>query len=170
MCCRYPESFNVHEVVEQHAGHPVWGWAAAQLLQHAGGAQLRPPSRVGHDAGDHPPITPVSVAQRHDLHGNEWALYEVRATPINHQSVPIPPTPFNQQPITNHTNTDRSPITSTNHTRTNHQLFSDGCTSLYWFFKWLDDVLLPHNRAQNRPRGRHCYSAASVSSRSHICL
>ena len=52
----YPKSFDVRAVLEQHRSHPEWGEYATRLLEEPG--RLKKP-RHGHDAGDHPPITPV---------------------------------------------------------------------------------------------------------------
>jgi len=32
--------------------------------------------RKGHDAGDHPPITPMKFASRNDLDAEAWKLYD----------------------------------------------------------------------------------------------
>ena len=32
--------------------------------------------RKGHDAGDHPPITPMRAASRNELDGDSWKIYD----------------------------------------------------------------------------------------------
>lgn len=66
----YPKSFDFRAVVEEHCHSPSWGAYAAALLDK--GLLTRP--RDGLDAGDHPPITPVSLASQQDLHGDQWKL------------------------------------------------------------------------------------------------
>jgi DNA topoisomerase III len=48
------------------------GWYARELLDN--GIKK---SKSGHDAGDHPPITPMRAAQDHELGGDEWLVYEL---------------------------------------------------------------------------------------------
>lgn len=71
---RYPESFDVREALVEQSWHPNWGKTANYILQH--NPNIRPP-HGGHDAGDHPPITPVKMAPRDEISkGKEWKLYD----------------------------------------------------------------------------------------------
>lgn len=60
---RYPQSFDVTTLLQDHAANPIWGEHARCVLNaSSNGGVVRPP-RGGKDAGDHPPITPMrSVA------------------------------------------------------------------------------------------------------------
>ena len=58
----YPSSFDFRDVLQSQRGHCEWGGYAALLL-----SQGHTPPRQGFDAGDHPPITPVGLAQPHEL-------------------------------------------------------------------------------------------------------
>jgi len=59
---KYPSSFNVKELLVDHAEHKNWGSWCRYLLQ----GNMNEP-REGHDAGDHPPITPVWCASEEDV-------------------------------------------------------------------------------------------------------
>eukprot|EP00668_Euglena_longa_P014650 GGOE01018648.1.p1 GENE.GGOE01018648.1~~GGOE01018648.1.p1 ORF type:complete len:899 (+),score=203.60 GGOE01018648.1:28-2697(+) len=73
---KYPATFDVHTVVGQFAGHPLWGKTASRILSQLAAHGLGPPT-AGKDAGDHPPITPVRAAcQEHFAQSTEWRLYE----------------------------------------------------------------------------------------------
>ncbi|KAK3284561.1 hypothetical protein CYMTET_7800 [Cymbomonas tetramitiformis] len=73
---RYPASFDLVQVVQQHTAHPQWGAHASALLE---ASPLQPP-KSGVDVGDHPPITPMRCATRHQVHGEaEWKVYELVA-------------------------------------------------------------------------------------------
>ncbi|XP_020852077.1 DNA topoisomerase 3-beta-1 isoform X2 [Phascolarctos cinereus] len=67
----YPENFDLKGSLKQQANHPYWAQTVKQLL--ADGVN-RP--RKGHDAGDHPPITPMRSATEAELGGDAWRLYE----------------------------------------------------------------------------------------------
>ncbi|XP_016287993.2 DNA topoisomerase 3-beta-1 isoform X3 [Monodelphis domestica] len=67
----YPENFDLKGSLRQQANHPYWAQTVKQLL--ADGIN-RP--RKGHDAGDHPPITPMRSATEAELGGDAWRLYE----------------------------------------------------------------------------------------------
>eukprot|EP00667_Euglena_gracilis_P001808 EG_transcript_1807 len=72
---KYPATFNVTEVLEEHSRHPAWGKTAQWVLRQHGGRVAPPPG--GKDVGDHPPITPTKYATREDFTKNsEWRLYE----------------------------------------------------------------------------------------------
>lgn len=53
----YPASFDLKDAVSKFTAHPEWSAHVHQLLRDG----LNRP-RPGHDAGDHPPITPVRCA------------------------------------------------------------------------------------------------------------
>lgn len=57
----YPENFDFRSPVSQQTSAP-WGSYARSLLQNG----LAQP-RKGHDAGDHPPITPMRLANEADV-------------------------------------------------------------------------------------------------------
>mmetsp|Transcript_162017 Transcript_162017/g.519455 ORF Transcript_162017/g.519455 Transcript_162017/m.519455 type:complete len:912 (+) Transcript_162017:19-2754(+) len=71
---RYPPSFDVAGALREQSHHPNWGRTAGYILAH--NPNIRPPMQ-GHDAGDHPPITPVRCAPRGEIaKGKEWKLYD----------------------------------------------------------------------------------------------
>ncbi|KAB0398027.1 hypothetical protein E2I00_005584 [Balaenoptera physalus] len=67
----YPESFDLKGPLRQQANHPYWADTVKQLLAEG----INRP-RKGHDAGDHPPITPMKSATEAELGGEAWRLYE----------------------------------------------------------------------------------------------
>ncbi|CAI9157407.1 unnamed protein product [Rangifer tarandus platyrhynchus] len=67
----YPESFDLKGPLRQQANHPYWADTVKRLLA----AGINRP-RKGHDAGDHPPITPMKAATEAELGGEAWRLYE----------------------------------------------------------------------------------------------
>lgn len=67
----YPPSFNLAGTLALHRNHPVWGRTVNELCEIG---LSRP--KQGHDAGDHPPITPMRAASPGELGGDEWRLYE----------------------------------------------------------------------------------------------
>ena len=68
----YAENFDLKDVLRQQQNHPDWGAECKELLQ--GGKFAKP--RKGHDAGDHPPITPCRAAGRGELDGDAFKLYD----------------------------------------------------------------------------------------------
>lgn len=50
---------------------PEWGSEVRTILSEG---IARP--KKGHDAGDHPPITPMKLATRNELDGDAWKLYD----------------------------------------------------------------------------------------------
>jgi DNA topoisomerase III len=66
----YPKSFDFRDALAIQQDHPVWGQHARELLRDG----FTTP-RQGHDAGDHPPITPVGLAR--DLSGDNQRIYEL---------------------------------------------------------------------------------------------
>ncbi|XP_009235101.1 DNA topoisomerase 3-beta-1 isoform X4 [Pongo abelii] len=67
----YPENFDLKGSLRQQANHPYWADTVKQLLAEG----INRP-RKGHDAGDHPPITPMKSATEAELGGDAWRLYE----------------------------------------------------------------------------------------------
>lgn len=66
----YPKSFDIREALEIQANNPEYSKYATNLLRHG---YTQP--RQGHDAGDHPPITPVGVPV--NLSGDDWKIYDL---------------------------------------------------------------------------------------------
>jgi len=67
----YPKTFDLRTCVAAQQGNPYWGNHARDLIN--GGLNR---ARDGHDAGDHPPITPVRGATESQV-GDGWRLYEM---------------------------------------------------------------------------------------------
>ncbi|KAL3939460.1 MAG: hypothetical protein SGBAC_005824 [Bacillariaceae sp.] len=71
-----PTGFDVRTVLRQHSNHGEWGKSASYLLRTKYSKHGRPPTR-GRDVGDHPPITPLKAASRHEIGGGvAWRIYE----------------------------------------------------------------------------------------------
>lgn len=68
----YPDNFDLVHVLLQQQSSPDWGTEVRAVL--AAGGVNRP--RKGHDAGDHPPITPMKPATRAELDGDAWKIYD----------------------------------------------------------------------------------------------
>ncbi len=68
---QYAENFDLKEVLHQQKGSPHWGEEVRELLSKG----INRP-RKGHDAGDHPPITPMRPASRDQLDGDAWKIYD----------------------------------------------------------------------------------------------
>ena len=68
---QYAEQFDLKEVVRQQQHTPDWADTCRALLASG----LSKP-RKGHDAGDHPPITPCRAAGRGELEGESWRIYD----------------------------------------------------------------------------------------------
>ena len=68
---QYADQFDLKEVVKQQQHTNDWGDACKNLLSQG----LAKP-RKGHDAGDHPPITPCRAVSRNELDGDSWRLYD----------------------------------------------------------------------------------------------
>lgn len=67
----YPESFDLKGTLRQQISNPNWGEYVRELLN----GQMTKPKK-GHDAGDHPPITPMKSATASELGGDLWRLYD----------------------------------------------------------------------------------------------
>ncbi|XP_046748584.1 DNA topoisomerase 3-beta-1 [Diprion similis] len=67
----YPENFDLLATLKQQQNSPEWGEDVRKILSIG---MNRP--KKGHDAGDHPPITPMKSASRNELDGDAWRLYD----------------------------------------------------------------------------------------------
>lgn len=61
----------ISSTLKQQQNSPEWGEEVRKILTIG---MNRP--RKGHDAGDHPPITPMKCATRSELDGDSWRLYD----------------------------------------------------------------------------------------------
>ena len=68
---QYAELFDLKDVVRQQQHTADWADYCKTLLSSG----LAKP-RKGHDAGDHPPITPCRAAGRGELDGDSWRIYD----------------------------------------------------------------------------------------------
>lgn len=68
----YPENFDLKGTLRQLQTNSSWGSSVRELLEQG----INKP-RKGHDAGDHPPITPMKPASEAELGGDAWRLYEL---------------------------------------------------------------------------------------------
>ncbi|KAJ1550221.1 DNA topoisomerase 3-beta-1, partial [Nowakowskiella sp. JEL0078] len=68
---KYPPSFDLRGVLEAQQRNSNWGSYAHDLLVNG----FTHPEG-GHDAGDHPPITPMRSASEEELGGATWRLYD----------------------------------------------------------------------------------------------
>ena len=66
----YPKGFDLRGTLAAQTRDPEWGAYATKLLNEG---YTQP--RRGHDAGDHPPITPVAYAPRDKLNPREFKIY-----------------------------------------------------------------------------------------------
>nr|CAD1839134.1 unnamed protein product [Ananas comosus var. bracteatus] len=67
----YPASFDFTSALSIQQNHPIWGNYVKALL-----ADGYHKPRQGHDAGDHPPITPMRSATEDTLGNDAWRLYQ----------------------------------------------------------------------------------------------
>uniref|UniRef100_A0A1B6EGG0 DNA topoisomerase n=1 Tax=Clastoptera arizonana TaxID=38151 RepID=A0A1B6EGG0_9HEMI len=67
----YSENFDLVGVLHQQQQSSDWGSEVRAILNNG----INRP-RKGHDAGDHPPITPMKLASRNDLDADAWKLYD----------------------------------------------------------------------------------------------
>ena len=65
--------FNIYSraTLKQQQNNSDWGDDVRKILA----AGINRPKK-GHDAGDHPPITPMKQASRNELDGDSWRLYD----------------------------------------------------------------------------------------------
>jgi DNA topoisomerase-3 len=68
----YPSSFDVKGTLQAQSDDPRWGQYVRELLK-AGPNK----AKGGHDAGDHPPITPCRGAGLHELSGDMARVFEL---------------------------------------------------------------------------------------------
>ncbi|XP_065835336.1 DNA topoisomerase 3-beta-1-like [Oscarella lobularis] len=66
----YPENFDLKGALRQLSGQSSWAPTVKDLLS----GNMQTPKK-GHDAGDHPPITPLRAATETELGGDAWRLY-----------------------------------------------------------------------------------------------
>lgn len=71
---KYPEHFDINELLRIQSKHPLWGDYAKSLLNDGYDRPIG-----GIDVGDHPPITPIALADEAELGGNSWRLYDLIA-------------------------------------------------------------------------------------------
>ncbi|RUP45707.1 DNA topoisomerase [Jimgerdemannia flammicorona] len=67
----YPPNFDIRRVLEEQSSHPRWGQHCRELLD----ADFERPFG-GKDIGDHPPITPMCIADEGELGGDTWRVYD----------------------------------------------------------------------------------------------
>ncbi|KAG0718801.1 DNA topoisomerase 3-beta-1 [Chionoecetes opilio] len=67
----YPENFDLKGALKVQENHSDWGSAVREILREG----IQKPKK-GHDAGDHPPITPMRSADRGQFDNDTWRLYE----------------------------------------------------------------------------------------------
>ena len=67
----YPSSFDFQGTLGALANNPTWGTYVKKLLTDG---YSKP--KLGTDAGDHPPITPMLSATEDMLDNDAWRLYE----------------------------------------------------------------------------------------------
>lgn len=70
---QYSSNFDLIGTLKIQSASSEWGKAVDELLQRG----ISKP-RSGHDAGDHPPITPMKIANQNDFPDNRdaWRIYE----------------------------------------------------------------------------------------------
>ncbi|KAL1129839.1 hypothetical protein AAG570_012783 [Ranatra chinensis] len=69
---QYPENFDLIGVLKQQQNSSDWGYEVKKVLEQG----LNTPKK-GHNAGDHPPITPMKASSRSDLGDTDsWKLYD----------------------------------------------------------------------------------------------
>lgn len=68
----YPSNFDLIGTLKIQTASNDWGKSVEELLQNG---IVKP--RPGHDAGDHPPITPMKIAQQTDFSDRDtWRVYD----------------------------------------------------------------------------------------------
>jgi len=68
---QYANNFDLKEVLHQQKNSPHWGEDVRALLTRGVNK-----ARKGHDAGDHPPITPMRAASRDTMDSDAWKIYD----------------------------------------------------------------------------------------------
>lgn len=67
----YPSNFDLKGTLKQQTNNSDWGQLVRELLAEG----IQKPKK-GHDAGDHPPITPMRAATETELGHEAWRLYD----------------------------------------------------------------------------------------------
>ncbi|XP_034948917.1 DNA topoisomerase 3-beta-1 [Chelonus insularis] len=67
----YPENFDFISTLRLQQNNSEWSDEVRKILANG----INRPKK-GHDAGDHPPITPMKSATRNELDGDCWRLYD----------------------------------------------------------------------------------------------
>ncbi|KAK0089512.1 hypothetical protein PV325_006845 [Microctonus aethiopoides] len=67
----YPENFDLLSTLRQQQNSSDWGDEVRKILSNG----INRPKK-GHDAGDHPPITPMKPASRNELDNDSWRVYD----------------------------------------------------------------------------------------------
>lgn len=70
----FKEGTELHQLIEEHRGHSVWGEYAASLLDNG---KFLWPGTGGHDDQAHPPIHPTKRVDLNDLSSEEKQVYEL---------------------------------------------------------------------------------------------
>ena len=69
---QYPSNFDLIGTLKLQSGNPYWGKDVDELLSRG----INRP-RLGHDAGDHPPITPMKTATQSSFSDTDsWKVYD----------------------------------------------------------------------------------------------
>lgn len=68
---QYPKNFDFMESLQIQTASSTWGADVSELIRNG----INPP-KSGHDAGDHPPITPMKCANFNELSGDAWRIYD----------------------------------------------------------------------------------------------
>ena len=68
---KYASTFDFKGSLNNFSSHSIFGENVKKILK-----DYKNPILKGINAGDHPPITPAKVADKSDLKGNHWNLYE----------------------------------------------------------------------------------------------
>lgn len=67
----YSGNFDLLGTLKTQSNHPAWGKDVEELLRK-GITKPRP----GHDAGDHPPITPMKAGTQNDFDRDAWRIFD----------------------------------------------------------------------------------------------
>eukprot|EP00039_Didymoeca_costata_P011259 m.157356 g.157356 ORF g.157356 m.157356 type:complete len:1099 (-) comp15115_c1_seq3:280-3576(-) len=77
----YSRNFDFHTICEQHTKHPLWGDVAQSILntqKKDSNGKLYVYNKKGHDAGDHPPISPTAYCTRSQIKNEKaFRMYEL---------------------------------------------------------------------------------------------
>ena len=70
----FQSSINLKDLIKEQVASQNWGRYATKLVEEEGFVW---PRKGGHDDNSHPPIHPVKRAERGELDGEEWRVYEL---------------------------------------------------------------------------------------------